>query len=100
MPEWLLVPRIAGSGMLTSALEAALPLSRILLLKGFVVSRGGLLLAPDGRHTGLRVIQTFNDALGVLILLVLRHNSHVSASIGDAVAAFLGPNDSPSSHTF
>jgi hypothetical protein len=99
MPERLLVSGIAGSGVLTGALEAAFPLRRILLLKGFVVSGSGLLLAADGRHTGLLVIQTFNDALGVFVLLVLRHDSHVSASIGDAAAAFLGPNERiPSSH--
>jgi hypothetical protein len=97
--ERLLVPRIAGSGVLTGTLEAAFPLRRILLLKGFVVSSGSLLLATDRRHTGLLVIQTFNDTLGVFVLLVLRHNSHVSAPVGDAAAAFLGPNErTPSSH--
>ena len=64
---------IAGSGVLPRALEAALPFRRILLLKGFAVSRIGLLLAANRRDAGLFVIQTLDDALGVLVFFVFRH---------------------------
>jgi hypothetical protein len=65
---------IAGSGVLSRAREAALPFRRILLLKGFAVSHFGLLFAANRRHAGLLVIQTFDDALGVFVFFVLRHD--------------------------
>lgn len=66
--------RITGSGVLSRALEAALPFRRILLLKSFAVSGIGLLLAANRRDAGLFVVQTFDDSLGVFVFFVFRHN--------------------------
>jgi RNA polymerase sigma factor (sigma-70 family) len=85
---------VAGASVLARALETALSLRRILLLKTLVGSRSIWLSAADRRHAGLLFLQTLDDALGVLVFLVLWHGLYVSAPNRDAEAAFLGPKGS------
>jgi len=73
-PSGLLLAAIARPGMVARTFVVAEPVILIVLLEGVTISGVGRLPGADWRHARLLLgVLALDDALGVLVSLVLRH---------------------------